>query len=934
MRTYVALLFFCFIGFTVQAQRIQVQGCLKDSNTKAALPFATVSLLRTTDSTIVGFTKADSAGCFKLRPVEGGTYLFAVRYAGYVVASKTLVIPTDKPVMAMGTVYLSAVHHLEDVTVTAKRPAVVINKDTLEFNTENFSTPPNAVVEDMLKKMPGIVVEADGTIKVNGQTVKKVLVNGKEFFTGDPKMATKNLPADAIDKVQVFDKKSDQSAFTGIDDGNEQKTINLKLKKDKEHALIGMLTAGAGDKGRFDAQGNVNRFNGKEQLSLLGMGNNTNKQGFAVTDVLNFSGELARGLKNGGGISMRTDASNGTGNGLPVSGRGQQQAGVATTYAGGVNYNNSWNEDKTDLNGSYTGNNIRLRTDQQSVSQSITPGNAFTRTSNDHSEKENSQHRINANIDQRIDSSLSLKITPAITWQHTVNHANSDYVSAVAGEKINEGWSSSGSEAEAFDFTNNVLLRKKMHKRGRTLSANISMAYNHSQSSGKQYSKNTFYNGGVGADSLIDQVNGINASAKNIGLNMVYTEPVGRKALLELSGFINNNAGASVKTTYNNGGNGKYDVFDPRFSNDFTSNYLYAGGGTHFRANWSSVNLTVGGAVQAASLKGINHSYKQEMRQTFNDILPDLLLQYSINRTRWLRFNYKASTVQPSMLQLQPVPDISDPLNIVTGNPSLKRQYNHNLNLNYTSINTGSGRHLLLFANMIYGTSAIVNADSIRPNGVRTTRPVNVNGTYNLMGVFNYGLPLKKIKSRIDLSSNFSYNHAISLLNGQENNVNTSAIGPGINYNLSLDSCMDLQLSARVTYNEARYSLQPQFNNNYTQQTYSITHTQYLPMGLLLNNQFSYIVNSGYAQGYNTAVPLWNVYLALSFLANKRGQLKLSVFDLLNKNAGISRNISQSFFTDQRYNVLNRYWLLSFTYRLNKGLAKNRPAVFIREIGG
>lgn len=934
MRTCVMLVLFCSGWLTIHAQRTLVQGCVKDSTTKAGLPFAMVSLLRTTDSTLVAFARADSAGCFKLRAVSAGSYLFTACYVGYAAHWQQLTVPANQPLLTVPEITLIGGGSLQAVTVTAKRPPVVMNKDTLEFNTENFSTPPNAVVEDMLKKMPGVTVESDGTIKVNGQTVKKILVNGKEFFTGDPTMATKNLPADAIDKVQVYNKKSDQAEFTGIDDGNEQKTLNLKLKKDRDHALFGKLTAGAGNKNRFDAQGNINRFNGKEQLSFLGMGNNTNRQGFSVTDALNFSGELTKGLKNGGGLVIRTDAQQNS-NGLPVAGRGQQQQGVATTYAGGVNYNNNWNEQKTDLNGSYTGNHIRLLTNTESLSQNITPGSDFTKNTTSHSEKENSQHRLNFALDQRLDSFTSLKFTPALTTQHTVNNNSSSYTSRNGdGNKLNEGFSSGNSAADAFDFSGNLLLRKKLRKPGRTLSANLSMGYNHSTSAGRQYAENTFYQpGGTAADSVIDQVNSIDANTRNIGLNVSYTEPLGRRGLLEFNGFINNNAGASVKTTYTNNGSGKYDVFDQRLSNDFSSNYLYSGGGVNFRANWSSVSFTAGGSLQAASLKGTNHSYKQNMHQAFTDVLPSLVFQYNMNRTQWLRLNYAGSTIQPSMLQLQPVEDISDPLNITKGNPSLKRQYNHTVNLNYTHINPAAGRNMLVFANLVYGTAAIVSADSIRADGVRTSMPVNVNGTYNLQGFLNYSLPVAKGKSRIDLSGNFSYNHGISLLNGMENKVNTRVIGPGLGYSFSLDSCMDVQLSARVSYNHASYSLQPQLNSNYVQQTYTVTHTQYLPLGLVLNNQFSYIVNSGYAQGYNSAIPLWNVSVGWSFLANKRGELKLSVFDLLNKNTGINRSINQSYFTDQRYNVLNRYCLLSFTYSLNKGIAKGRPQVFIRELG-
>src|SRR6266487_805242 len=320
------------------AQKSAVKGRVYDSVINKGLAYATVSLVKEKDSTLVSFSRADSSGSFKLNAVEKGRYLVSTSYVGYVPVWKSIEVTGTNNVEDIGNVFMQDVASAGEVAVNAKRPPVTINNDTLEFNTENFKTLPNAVVEDMLKKMPGVTVDNDGTVKVNGQTVKRVLVNGKEFFTGDVKMATKNLPADAVNKVQVFDKPSDQSAFTGIDDGNKEKTINLKLKKDKADALFGRITAGAGTDKRYDAQANINKFKGNEQISFLGMSNNTNRQGFSLSDVLNFTGELSRGMRNGGGIVIRTDADND--NGLPITGLGQNQQGVATTTAGGLNYNN------------------------------------------------------------------------------------------------------------------------------------------------------------------------------------------------------------------------------------------------------------------------------------------------------------------------------------------------------------------------------------------------------------------------------------------------------------------------------------------------------------------------------------------------------------------------------------------------------------------
>ncbi|MFY8004438.1 MAG: carboxypeptidase regulatory-like domain-containing protein, partial [Chitinophagaceae bacterium] len=304
-----------------QFSEVTIKGAVTDSTKQKTFAYTTVSITQAKDSVLLAFTQADSTGKFTLRGIRPGKYLLSATYVGYATAWQPLLVNGNSDIVRTDLILKDLKSLNNEVTVYAKRPPVVLNKDTLEFNTENFATQPNAVVEDLMKRLPGVTVDNDGTIKVNGQRVNRILVNGKEFFTGDPTIATKNLTADAIDKVQVFDRKSDRSQFTGFEDGQTEKAINLKLKKDKSDALFGRTTAGVGNNKRFDAQSNTNYFNKEEQLSFLGMANNTNKQGFSMTDVLNFTGELSRGMRSGGGgVSIRINTNGGDNNGLPVVG--------------------------------------------------------------------------------------------------------------------------------------------------------------------------------------------------------------------------------------------------------------------------------------------------------------------------------------------------------------------------------------------------------------------------------------------------------------------------------------------------------------------------------------------------------------------------------------------------------------------------------------
>lgn len=927
MIKHVIVLLLLAVSGKIIAQTSVVKGRVYDSSARHGLAYATVSLVKAKDSTLIAFSKADSSGHFSLKGIEQGSYLLSTSFVGYAPFWKPLSVNGDAVVSA-GNLHMQQLSLLNDVTVVAKRPPVTINNDTVEFNTENFKVQPNAVVEDMLKKMPGVTVDNDGTIRVNGQVVRNVLVNGRPFFTGDPKMATKNLSADAVDKVQVFDKKSDKSAFTGVDDGNAETAINLKLKKDKANAIFGRVTAG-GSNERYDAQANINQFKGDKQLSFLGMGNNTNRQGFSMTDILNFTGELNRSVRGGGGVTIRIN-NNDNNDGLPVAGLGQNQQGIAQTIAGGLNFNNTWNNRKTDLNASYTASNINLETERISYTKNLLPQNYFTRTQQSNSVRSGFQQKLNAALEQRIDTFHSLKLTPALSTQHTNNTTESRYTTLnAADEMLNKGFSRNTSTANALNFTNNLLLRKRFAKKGRTLSLNSNMAYNQSKSNGNLYTLNSFYESGTAKDSLLDQKYSRNAVTRSIDATLTYTEPLGKNMLIEIGLMGNLNKGESERLTYDNDG-GKYDKLNNLYSNSFNTEYNYGGASLNFRKSVTKFNYGLGATLQSAILSAYNRTYNRSVNQSFADVLPNANFQYLFSRTKNLRLQYYTSTQQPAVAQLQPVEDVSDPMNVVKGNPDLKRQYVHNVSLSFFSASMETRRNLFAFINFQKTDDAIVNTDVIATNGTRKISYVNTDGVYNLTGNVSYGFPLRKLKSRLELSVNGSMNHAASFINGSRNEIENISFSPGLSYNFSIDNKIDLQLSGRYQINKANYSLQKQFNTVFYQQIYNGELTNYLPFGFTLLNQLNYVINYGRSDGFNTAIPIWNASLAKSFGKNKRAELKLSAFDILERNTGITSVANQNYIIDQQYNVLQRYFLLSFTYSLNKSGLNSGPRAVVR----
>ncbi len=906
-------------------QRLILKGRVVDSLSRKGLASATISLVKAADSALLTFGIADSTGAFRLPTVGGGPYLLSFSYTGYQPVWRAPAAGLND----LGDIVLTPYGLLQAAQINGRRPPVEITGDTIEFNAENFKTQPNAVVEDMLRKIPGVTVESDGTIKVNGQTVRRILVNGKEFFTGDTKMATNNLNADAVDKLQVFDRKSDQASFTGVDDGTSEKTINIQLKKDRNFATFGKLGAGAGvdgspanNGGRYDGQANINRFRGDEQFSLLGMGNNTNRQGFTLMDVLNFTGELSRGMRNGGGgISIQTSNA-GDDNGLPVTGLGQSQQGIAQTLAGGLNYNNTWNKGRTSLNANYTASDIRLATDRQSRLDNVADS-TYTTFDTTHTVTHITQQRAGMILDQAFDPSFSLRFSPTLTWQHTNKSQAEGYSNITADSLLNAGVNQTNSAPGALNAVTDLLLRERLAKKGRTLSLDVNINYNHSTDLGSQVSDNTF--------ALINQQYSRDAITRSAGGNLTYTEPLGTRSLLALSSFYNINTGSTYKSTTDfDAGSGKYDRPDSGLSNHFSSDYRYGGGGLSFRSNRKKINLTAGATVQAATLNAMNLTDGTGVKQRTTDVLPNVLLQYSFSQTKNLRLDYSTYTTQPSVVQLQPVPHLSNPLDISTGNPRLKRTYNQNLTVSYIVAQFAQRRHLLLMLSASDAAAAIVQSDSVTTFGTRTTMPVNTNGVGNLLGNINYGFPIGKGHGDLEVGASFVYSRNAAYINSARNNISSMTFRPDVSYIYNLNDKLDLELTAAVSLNSGRYSLEPDLNTNYVRQNYGVNITNYLPAGVSIHNEFNYIFNTGRPPGYNTSTPLWNLSVAKSLFKHDRGEIKVSIMDVLDQNAGITRNLLQGSVQDERYNVLQRYFLLSFTYSLNKSGLKARGGPQIR----
>ncbi len=900
-----------------------VKGIAYDTLGMQPVTRATVTVLERKDSTLISFTMTDNTGRFELKGIPNGDYRLLITHVNYHNNNTFFRISETNKNAELGNIVMNdAAKLLPEAVVTNEAPPVTLINDTVQYNAGSFKTQPNANVEQLLKKLPGVKVEKDGSIKAQGEKVQKVLVDGKEFFGNDPKIATRNLPADAVDKVQVYDKQSDQAQLTGFDDGNYEKTINLKLKKDKKKGLFGKVNESGGSDHRYEGKFNLNSFKGARQFSAIGMGNNTNAEGFSFMDILNFTGALSQMQRGGGGnvnITMNSNDPNASMMGMG----GGRNSGINTAWGGGLNYNNIIGT-KLDFQSNYFYNRYNPNTESHIQRQYFLPDSFYSYQQNSFEDNLNNSHRINMNTLYQIDSFNSVRITPSFSYQKTRNNSRTDYRTLSATNQLtNEGFSNNLLNNEGYNFKNDIIYRKKFHRKGRTFSLTLQTSLNESSGEGSLSSINSFYNpfGSLLAKDTLNQQSKSKGDLRGYSIRGVYTEPVWKRSLLEVSVGKSNSKSNAEKTTWDyNNLNGKYDQENNQLTNDFENIYGYTNAGLRIRTQKKKYNYSFGTTWQQSNLEGkiISGIKDSLISKTFRNLLPNARFQYNFTKFKSLSLSYTTAVNQPTMSQLQPVPDVSNPLNIKDGNPDLKQEYTHSVMGHLSLLSPYKNKNLFTFFTLQATRNKIVNYDTVNQFGVKRSKPVNVNGVYDLNGDISYTMPVHFLKATLELSSGVGYFKGRQFINGVGNTIKTLSFEPELSLEITPDDNLDISVGARFNYDMTKYSLQAALNTNYLLQEYSTSVDWQLPKRFFLATDFTYTINSQRAAGFNARVPLWNAGISKQMLKFNRGELKFSAIDLLNQNIGISRSTNQNYIEDSRIKTLRRFFLLSFTYSLSK----------------
>lgn len=921
-----------------------IRGVIADGKSKTPLPNAYVQLLSLPDSakrTVA--TNVD--GQFVFDNVRRGAYFLRVSYIGYQNFQQRI-RATGQP-LDLGSLGLTEdAKQLNEVKVVGRLATGSQQGDTVQFNAGAFKTNPDANAEDLIQKMPGVTVE-NGTVKAQGENVQQVLVDGKPFFGNDPTAALRNLPAEVIDKVQVFDQLSDQSQFTGINDGNTQKTINIITKPTMRNGTFGKVYGGYGTDDRYQVGGSINRFEGVKRFTVLAQSNNINQQNFSAEDLLGVTANSAGGGRGGfgGGGGGRPQGGGGRPSGGGRGGEGgdggdfmvRAQNGVATTHALGLNYSDEWGK-KIKVSGSYFFNYADNASIKNTLRQFVIPslsGQEYSENSTAISK--NINHRLNFRFEYTIDQYNSILIRPRLSLQQNDGTSNLLGETLLNGGLLNRTSNDFTSNLLGYNFNNDILIRHRFKKQGRTISWNIGTSLSNKSGDNLLYAENIFVSRGNTQTSITDQSANLDAKGWGLTSSLNYTEPLSRKSFLSFNYDYSYAYNDSDKQTLRYSEQSKsYSILDTLLTNTFSSDYATHQVGTGYRYQTPKLQIMTNVRYQYAALDNEQVFPRTfDFGRSFQNLLPMAMITYNIKTGKNLRFNYRTQTTQPSVSQLQEVVDNTNPLQLSTGNANLVQSFGHNMSLRYLATNIGASTNFLIFVNADLTDKFIGNSNTVAitattlPNGIvlqpgaQFSQPVNLDGRYALRGFLSYGMPIKFIKTNLNLSLSSNYSHTPGRINDQINFANSQTHGVGVVLSSNISPKVDFTVSSNSNFSKVSNTLQSQLNTNYFNQNSRFRTNLMFGKGFVFQTELSHQYYAGLSSAFNQNFFLWNMSLGKKLFKNQQGDLRITAFDLLKQNNSIQRSVTESYIEDGRSNVLQRYFLMVFTYNIRH--YKNTP---------
>jgi hypothetical protein len=924
MKFTIIAAFLCLWGLSSQAQNLySIKGSIADSAANSKLVNSTITILNAKDSILKAFTWAETNGNFAINNLPKGKFLLLITYSGYADYVDNFTLDSAHATHDFGRINMILKSRLlADVIVKAKTAAIKIKGDTTEYNAKSFVIQPNDKVEDLLKQLPGIQVDKDGKITAQGETVTKVLVDGEEFFGDDPTLVTKNIRADMVDKVQLYDKKSDQATFTGIDDGKTTKTINIKLKEDKKNGEFGKVDANEGTDGYYEGQLQYNKFKEKQKFALYGTLANDGKTG------LGFQDSNSLGVSNNdiqfvdGGITI-----NNTSNDALDSFSGYYDGkGIPVARSGGVHYDDKFDNDNQSLNTNYKIGSIDVSGATNTTSQQALPTGTVNTKSNENFNDYAFRQKLDATYKIKLDTTSDLKISADATFKNfNVNNKSTTTTSDSAYRTINTDNRDVINHGDQQIFDVSAFYTKKFKKPRRTLSWSLSESYNKSTTEGYLNSALDVFDPTTGAETspptITNQFKTTNTASSVLNSNITYSEPLTKKTSLLFNYGLAINNSSDNRITYDQSPSGAYNDFDTTYSNDYKFNQLTNQVGAIYNYQFKKATFNFGTKVSDVSFKQIDEYTGDVLNRDFLNWAPQAMFLYKFSQFQAFRFTYNGNNNEPTIDQIQPVAVNTDPLDITVGNPTLKPSFSNNINMFYNSYQVLGGQQIYVRGTFSNTYGAIVNNTTYNETtGVNTTTYLNLGNEtpYNYSVYASYGKKISPIDLQIGLNANISGNVSYSQINSQLDMGRSHTYSGGLYLYKYVQKKYDFYFSGGPSYTFSTMSLQPLTNNNAAGFNGFGQFNLYLPLKFGAGSNANYTYNAATQAFSAEHLTKLNAYIFKTFLKDDKLKISLSANDLLNQNLNFTRGISGNTTTQTNTTGIRRFFMLSVTWDFTK----------------
>jgi outer membrane receptor protein involved in Fe transport len=908
------LYFILFSSISSFSQKLNISGNVQDTINKEPLQNAIVMAIKLMDSTLVSFNRTDANGNFKLKEIPIDTYQVVISHPkfadmGYFIFGDTKNLNYD-----FGKIILQPKNvSLDEVTIFAFKDPIYYKGDTLIYTADSFKTKANATVEDLLKKLPGLKVDKDGKITSQGKAVDKVLVDGDEFFGGDPTVATKNLNASAIESVQVYEKKSDDVANSST--GEEtQKILNLKLKEDAKKGYFGKLSGASDFQKFYEGELLGNYFKKKLKISVFGLASNTPNSSFGWGDVYKYglNNEFDRNQNEDGDMFMMYS--------------NNQNLGIPQTIKSGFYYTDKISKN-TKLNFNYSYNSSIVNSKSSKLAQYFLTDTSYTSSNNAQAVQKNEANAFNFGVEQRIDSLTDFTLNSKIKLlSNTVTNTDeTDFISA-NNVKTRNTTINSKSNGNGYDMANNFKLSRRFKKKDRLLTINYSNTFSENSSLGNLKTDNYSY-----SDSA-SFLNAINQKKESYNINQshiagfTYIEPINKKIKLEATYDYMFYKNKQNKSSYNNIGD-EYTVLDSTLTNNFINTKQINRAGLKFIYEVKKSRFTIGTKVRNVFVNNNNLFTNTHITQNFNNILPFSTLRYKFSDNKVMSVKYTTNSSNPSISQLQPVYDNSNPNFINIGNPNLLPTFSHNVSLNFNSWKSISGKYTWLGLNYSNTNNDFSTSTSYDSIGRTVSQAINVNGNYNVNGFIGTSIPFFSKKLEIGPNANSSYSSNKIIINGLNNVTKDFRSNFSLELKLNLEN-FSATINGYYAYNSSKSSLNNSSNKPYSSQGLSGNISAKLPKNILLESDANYTINTNRGAGYNINYLVWNASVSKTFFKRENFILGFYAYDMLNQNISVDRDISSNVITDIKTNIISRYFLLKATLKFNSNKTKEEEDDF------